>query len=741
MLVGVKLKGLQLAIGFSILSKAVDVYKFVTDCREAADTERLALGFLPEAAYQQAAEQGKLFVAVSSGGAYLGHLMFGGVFPYVRVMQTYCVAECRHLGVGKSLISTLVSWAETRGYLSITARVASDLVAANKFYENSGFETVRSERGGKVRNRTILTKVLDLDTPNLFDLMGDQRQASVPSLGLKSAFSGATPLYAIDLNVLFDFSKGRPREKEAQAVLKAALNHEFQAALTDEFPKELLRTSYNPDDDTMLKLCALFSEIPDVRDKDELRKLKGLQNDLARLVFPDRARSATLTKQDISDLRHLSLCIIHAANGFITSEKAILRARDRLLENYQLDVLSVSDFAESPDDEFNRGLEFRSDEITNVEISIVDAKAVSKAEVEGFFDIVLLSEGLRSALLKGWTGLTGAHCQAVKEGNKLVAMMTWKAERRGPSATSVKLVASETSGNTKAVVDGLLGKLCENLSKHAPAILELEIPVGHAKTREVALSLGFRPDDEDKTSRTVFHKISYGKVITSNLWSQFRADLIALAKIKLPEQPPKYESASQVIEYRDAEDNLNQLSLAEFETLLSPLILLLPHRDGLIVPIRRYYADDLLGTSDQLSLLGDHSASIHSSRVYYSRPNKTIQPNSVIIFYESSAGNGRSSAVAIANATQVRELTSAQIAVETNRFGVVRHSELKNIGKSPRKLTLLCSSIVKFNDIVSYSKLCKLGCNNGARFVTATRISHNELLKVVAAGGLNGANG
>lgn len=103
-------------------------------------------------------------------------------------MQTYCVAECRHLGVGKSLISTLVSWAETRGYLSITARVASDLVAANKFYENSGFETVRSERGGKVRNRTILTKVLDLDTPNLFDLMGDQRQASVPSLGLKSAF-------------------------------------------------------------------------------------------------------------------------------------------------------------------------------------------------------------------------------------------------------------------------------------------------------------------------------------------------------------------------------------------------------------------------------------------------------------------------------------------------------------------------------------------------------------------------
>lgn len=741
MLVGVELKGLQLAIGFSILSKAVDVYKFVTDCQEAADTERLALGFLPEAAYQQAAEQGKLFVAVSSGGAYLGHLMFGGVFPYVRVMQTYCVAECRHLGVGKSLISTLVSWAETRGYLSITARVASDLVAANKFYENSGFETVRSERGGKVRNRTILTKVLDLDTPNLFDLMGDQRQASVPSLGLKSAFSGATPLYAIDLNVLFDFSKKRPREKEAREVLKAALNHEFQAALTDEFSKELLRTSYNPDDDAMLELCSLFSTIPDVSDKDDLRKLKVLQEDLARIVFPDRARSETLTKQDNSDLRHLSLCIIHAANGFITSEKAILRARDRLLESYHLDVLSLSDFAENYDDGDSRVKEFRSDEITSVDISIVDAKTVPKAEIENFFDIVLLSEELRSVFFKGLAGLAGAHCQAVKEGKNLVAVMSWKTERRGRSTTSVKLVASENSGNTKAVVDGLLGKLCESLSRVAPAIIELEIPVGHAKTREVALSLGFRPDDEDRVSRTVFHKIAYGKVITNKRWPEFRADLIAIAKIKLPEQPPKYESPNQIIEYLDAEDALKQVSIAELEALLSPLILLLPSRDGVIVPIRRTYADDLLGTSDQFSLLGEHSASIHSSRVYYCKPNKTIQPHSVIIFYESSAGNGRSSAVAIANATQVRELTSAQIAVETNRFGVVRHSELKNIGKSSRKLTLLCSSIVKFNDIVPYNKLCKLGCNNGARFVTATRISHNELLKVVAAGGLNGANG
>ncbi|MFV1851256.1 MAG: hypothetical protein ACMZ66_11165 [Thalassospira sp.] len=328
----------------------------------------------------------------------------------------------------------------------------------------------------------------------------------------------------------------------------------------------------------------------------------------------------------------------------------------------------------------------------------------------------------------------------MKEGDNLVAMMTWKTERRGRPATLVKLVASETSGNTKTVVDGLLGKLCENLSRVAPAIVELEIPVGHAKTREVVLSLGFRPDDEHRISRTVFHKIAYGKVITNKLWPEFRADLIALAKIKLPDQPPKYESPIQIIEYRDAEDKRKQVSLAELEALLSPLILLLPDRDGVIVPIRRTYADELLGTSDQFSLLGEHSASIYSSRVYYCKPNKTIQPNSVIIFYEFSAGNGRSSAVAIANATQVRELTSAQIAVETNRFGVVRYSELKSIGKSARKLTLMCSSIVKFNDIVPYSKLCKLGCNNGARFVTATRISHNELLKVVSAGGLNGAN-
>lgn len=725
---------------FSILSRASDVYEFVGYCQQAADTERVALGFLPEVAYQQAAEQGKLFVAVSPSGDYLGHIMFGGVFPYIKVMQTYCLKDNRDLGVGRSLIKSLISWAEDRGYLSIIARVAADLDAANKFYESSGFQTVRSEKGGKVRNRTIFTKVLDLNTPSLFDLMGDQRQVTVPSLGLKSTFSGGTPLYAIDLNVFFDFSKKRVREREARAVLKAALNHEFQAALTEEFSQELLRTSYNPDDDLMLELCSLFSTIPAPNDKDELTKLDELQSALAAFVFPDRFASQTLKQQDKSDLRHLALCITHNANGFITSEKAILRARDRLLEQYGLDVLSVSDFADQHDNDETSSLEFRSLTSPNAEISIVDGGSVSKVAVEAFFENIYSGKALRDSFLKGRQGLAGVRCQVVLEAGNVVAMMTLKVERRARLAASVKLVADESSGNAKAIVDGLLGKTCENLAQTAPAVIELEIFPGQPKTREVILSLGFRPEDTKKTYSTVFHKISYGKVVTSHSWAEFRADLIALAEIKLPEKIPSYCGARQIIEYRDSDGTLKAVSISELETLLSPLILLLPDRHGVIVPIRRAFADDLLGTSDQLSLLGSHSASIHSSRVYYCKPNKTIQPDSVVIFYESSGGNGRSAAVAIAKVTQVRELTPAQIAVETNKIGVLHHSELERIGKSPRKLTVLCSSITKFNELVPYSKLCQLGCNNGARFVTATRIGYRELLGVVSAGGSNGAN-
>ncbi len=69
--------------------------------RTHADDERNALGFLPEPAYAEAARQRKVILRLSEDGGtqfYVGHLLFGGIFPILRVRQISIAKKCRRQG-------------------------------------------------------------------------------------------------------------------------------------------------------------------------------------------------------------------------------------------------------------------------------------------------------------------------------------------------------------------------------------------------------------------------------------------------------------------------------------------------------------------------------------------------------------------------------------------------------------------------------------------------------------------
>jgi len=68
---------------------------------------------------------------------------------------------------------------------------------------------------------------------------------------------------------------------------------------------------------------------------------------LAGLIFPERTRSGTLTGQDRSDLLHIATAIHHRVAGFITGERAILRAREELNQLYSIDVVGAAEFVET----------------------------------------------------------------------------------------------------------------------------------------------------------------------------------------------------------------------------------------------------------------------------------------------------------------------------------------------------------------------------------------------------------
>lgn len=106
-----------MTVRFSICRHFADTFPYLTAIRSQADSERAALGFLPEPAYAESARQQKLILLLAkdeSGSDYAGHLLFGGIFPTLRVRQICVAPKFRRQGHATILLRSLISQAEKK---------------------------------------------------------------------------------------------------------------------------------------------------------------------------------------------------------------------------------------------------------------------------------------------------------------------------------------------------------------------------------------------------------------------------------------------------------------------------------------------------------------------------------------------------------------------------------------------------------------------------------------------------
>lgn len=316
--------------------------------RALADGEKEALGFLPEAAYRDAIEKRRLVAmctTVNGDSEVVGFILFSGVFPNARIQQVVVAQHHRRTHVASALINEVVSQLEALGYLTVTAAVASDLPAAQAFYERNGFVARRSRPGGLTRNRTIVLRARDLATESLFSAL-ESTSSTVKNaidLGLRKRSASQAPLYAIDLNVLFDFikSKARPRSQVAERLIGAALAHQIRLVVAPEFIVELERKTKGEDIDPILRLARQLPRLPTI-DPVETERLTAL---IHEIVFVQPNSPGANSPQALSDARHLSQAAIARASGYVTSDGQLLAAREQLLQQIGIDVATLDEFA------------------------------------------------------------------------------------------------------------------------------------------------------------------------------------------------------------------------------------------------------------------------------------------------------------------------------------------------------------------------------------------------------------
>ncbi|MEO8735492.1 MAG: GNAT family N-acetyltransferase [Edaphobacter sp.] len=692
-----------------------------------ADANRDALGFLAGAAYSEAAQRGTLFVAVERRGpapSYVGHVLFGASYPRAKIFQVYVATAGRGRGVGRRLVQSLLKHLEEKQFLSVSARVASEL-PSNAFWSALSFEIVGTQTGGATRGRTINIRARQLDTPALF---GYRRP--VTGLPLTERLPNLSTVFAFDLNVFFDVLKHRPRYDYAAAIMSAAFDNIVRLAVTEEFANELRRTTIGMQD-PLLEFALQLPTLP--------APIHGLNQqligELAILVFPERTKAGTLTVQDRSDLAHLTTAAHHKIAGFVTAEDALVRAADAIEAKFGIRTVHVRDLAEalksartitSPLDIGFSERDLRLSEITDAHLPAIRELA----------DSVKLPRNLRGLVLAEGIQAANRRSLIIANEDRVVCAAFWEPKSLLQSGLEALLLVDEEQVAYPVAVNALLNKFSRLGSERGVARIQVIIPNRAPASQDLAIHYGFRRclNNESEVSR--YQRLSIGAPVSGKTWPSVRHHLRTSTAMGFAEEFASLVDERQRIPFQDEDGTEFVIDLFDLETILSPTLFLLQDRNAVLIPIRATYADGLFGTAEQGSLLPRRQAAVLHERVYFSasRNDKLLQRGTPVVFYESGKANGRSAAIVVARVISTVIVPKGQIAASLLDGGVVDDEDLEDFNSGKVVAATTIDNVLKLRKPVSLKQLRELECVDGSNLVTSRVIGAAQLAAIIEKG-------
>ena len=698
---------------YSILKDYEQTQSFVSQVCKIADQNKKSFGFLPESVYEQMASKGQLWIAVCEKGNLQGYLMFGGKMPTLKISQIFINPSIRGNGLGKILIENLIKYAEKNFYHTISARVASDL-HANLFWEASNFKIQRQEQGGKTTDRTINIRAYKLP---INDLLPSTDLLHGPSDIRWAPTILPNQTYAIDLNPIFDMTQNREHCSSIQKVFQMSLSGDISLCLTPEFKKEIQRHGAKFTEDPIAKFA---SNIPVMGEIDE-KQIDNLSEKLRGIIFPDRKVDGSSSNNDSSDLSHLAYCVAGGINGFITREKALLRANTTLKKIYRISILSPDELIPEIDSQYQpiKDIPLSSRSVRNYTPKDYD-------EVITFLTSLNIDEGLYRYLnLRGITREASRVHVARLEG-KIAGILSLSFPSKATQIGSAYLFVDESSKDATAIIDHFL-EVCFRHKTNFIYRLDLHISEFQIETNETAVRKGFLAKGEKLS------KLMCNEFVSMENWLELCSSIKTLFNLSLPDKMPKLnEFINTGICITDSNKDYRTVSLFDFETLLSPMFCNLKGRGCLLVPIKENYANQLLGNTDsQLSLLDCSEQVLMLEKAYFRAPSKNnyFTKGTILAFYVSKTIK---ELVGFAREPFSDVMSVDEALISFKRQGVLSRHELGKFSDSKGNLHVFTfDNFFEFNKRVSFSQAKKLGLISKANLVSVEKIDHIGLEKLI----------
>lgn len=703
--------------------------RLLPEIQALADSEKEALGFLPTAALGDAILRQRLFAATveSSGASELaGYLLYGGIFPHAKIQQIAVARNLRKSGVASALMKVFASDLERVGFMTIKADVASDLPSALAFYVSNGFEFIRQRAGGHARGRMINIHVRQLETDSLFSTEENLTSPS-PDLGIRRRSAGDTPFFAFDLNVYFDLVRDRNHSDQARRLFAAALGHDVRLAVADEFVTELRRTSNGAASDPILQMAFQLPRLPKIN-RSEIDEMAAR---IHELVFVKRQARGAGSKQALSDCQHLAHAVLSRASAFVTRDGTLLSARNELLSTIGIDVAEPGELVALLPSEAS------DDGTGHVQGQGFSGLAITGSQLLAYLADVGVSAAFASEFCSDDINSSFVRREAISEEGRIVAVGALKVPKGMEPVARLLVHVRSDHVDCDMFADYLLDKFVKLACRDAAISVELVHFAGQSSVNSLAKARGFFRSGNS----TNYTKIAVGRPATSHNWTSLAQSVRRRTGLVLPEHAPAARDGGYELNVQTPAGQTVRIGVSKLEDLLSPTIVVWPGRDGVVVPIARSYADDLLGTSQQsnFTFIENRDAAFLSRRGYVNSPRaaKHMRPDRPILFYESKRkGGGRGAVVAVARIVDSVIIQKRDVPKDGHRRLVV--DSVDAFSASDDVLLTMFDNLFVLPTPVPFSKLKEIDAIGSANLISAVSLSSEKITEILTQGWSSG---
>jgi hypothetical protein len=270
----------------------------------------------------------------------------------------------------------------------------------------------------------------------------------------------------------------------------------------------------------------------------------------------------------------------------------------------------------------------------------------------------------------------------------------------------------------------------------------LDAPIDQTKTKDTAAKRGFLKtfSGEDHSPAGQLSKLTANGLISPENWGAFRRDVEKDTGLRLPMRMPNYVEFNHtgIVIKNQSDGGTFKLSLFDFETLVSPGVVLCPGRSAVMVPIQLRFAKGLFAyVQAQEELFPAPEALLHVEKAYFRGTTKTshFSRGTLVLFYLSGSGGGTKEMIGCARVTYSEVLSVDEIELKLERQGVLSRSELEDIANSKGTVHVFTfDNFSAFSTRIPFSFLKNRGMVSGANLITVEQLSPKHCTQVCEYG-------